>query len=367
MKAKKLICLALPIMLLGVGCSTSKDHLKESVSSETTTEPSTETASAESTKYENALYELEGEWYKAETSRNNAVVGDANYKAALNKLMELSFKFEELKPDSKSEETHKKIVNSMELMREGIELQLANMNNKRNNDYSKAESKMIEATSIHSQAFRKWLEVVADKEALETANKEGDKIHKEKDELEKKEKTEEASKEVVREEESNKKVVKESVIKEPVIKESGIKGTLSEERENKDKDMITEVHAPLNMGQYKEKIDTLNKQFIDAIQATQPIVANDTTLKTNQAELKKQFEIVKEQLRKLKDLAPPKEYDYYQTQLRDDVKAIEMTIDQVFVGLDEKDDEKAVGNFQAIFKYIATMNMTLDEISKTEG
>ncbi|MFF2341691.1 hypothetical protein [Bacillus mycoides] len=357
MKAKKLICLALPIMLLGVGCSTSKDHLKESVSSETTTEPSTETESAESAKYENALYELEGEWYKAETSRNNSVVGDANYKAALNKLMELSFKFEELKPDSKSEETHKKIVHSMEIMREGIELQIANMNNKRNNDYSKAESKMIEATSIHSQAFRKWAEAVADKEDLETANKEGDKIHKEKDELEKKKKTEEASKEVVKEEESNKKVVKESVIK----------GTLSEERENKDKDMITEVHAPLNMGQYKEKIDTLNKQFIDSIQATQPIVANDTTLKTNQAELKKQFEIVKEQLRKLKDLAPPKEYDYYQTQLRDDVKAIEMTIDQVFVGLDEKDDEKAVGNFQAIFKYIAAMNMTLDEISKTEG
>lgn len=359
MKAKKLICLALPIMLLGVGCSTSKDHLKESTSSETTTEASTETASAKSAKYENALYELEGEWYNAETSRNNSVAGDANYKAALNKLMELSFKFEELKPDSRSEETHKKIVNSMEIMRESIELQLANMNNKRSSDYSKAQSMMIEATSIHSQAFRKWLEVIADKE---TANKERDKIHKEKDELEKKENTEEASKEVVREEDSNKKVVKE-----PVIKESGIKGTLSEERENKDKDMIAEVQAPLNMGQYKEKIDTLNKQFIDAIQATQPIVANDTTLKTNQAELKKQFEIVKEQLRKLKDLTPPQEYDYYQTQLRDDVKAIEMTIDQVFVGLDEKDDEKAVGNFQAIFKYIATMNMTLDEISKTEG
>ncbi|HDX9609098.1 TPA: hypothetical protein ROY01_000060 [Bacillus toyonensis] len=344
-------------MMLGVGCSTSKDHLKESTSSETTTEASTETASAKSAKYENALYELEDEWYNAETSRNNSVTGDANYKAALNKLMELSFKFEELKPDSRSEETHKKIVNSMEIMRESIELQLANMNNKRSSDYSKAQSMMIEATSIHSQAFRKWLEVIADKE---TANKEGD-------ELEKKEKTEEASKEVVREEDSNKKVVKESVIKEPVIKESGIKGTLSEERENKDKDMITEVHAPLNMEQYKEKIDTLNKQFIDAIQATQPIVANDTTLKTNQAELKKQFEIVKEQLSKLKDLTPPQEYDYYQTQLRDDVKAIEMTIDQVFVGLDEKDDEKAVGNFQAIFKYIATMNMTLDEISKTEG
>lgn len=364
MKNKKLICLALPIMLLGVGCSTSKDHLKESTSSETTTEASTETASAKSAKYENALYELEGEWYNAETSRNNSIAGDANHKAALNKLMELSFKFEELKPDSKSEETHKKIVNSMEIMRESIEVQLANMNNKRSNDYLKAQSKMIEATSIHSQAFRKWLEVIAD---TETANKEGDKIHKEKDELEKKEKTEGASKEAVREEDSNKKVVKESVIKEPVIKESETKGTLSEERENKDKDMITEVHTPLNMGQYKEKIDTLNKQFIDAIQATQPIVANDTTLKTNQAELKKQFEIVKEQLRKLKDLTPPQEYDYYQTQLRDDAKAIEMTIDQVFVGLDEKDDEKAVGNFQAIFKYIATMNMTLDEISKTEG
>lgn len=30
MKAKKLICLALPIMLLGVGCETGKDYSKSS-------------------------------------------------------------------------------------------------------------------------------------------------------------------------------------------------------------------------------------------------------------------------------------------------------------------------------------------------
>ncbi|EJQ80459.1 MULTISPECIES: hypothetical protein [Bacillus cereus group] len=207
-------------------------------------------------------------------------------------------------------------------------------------------------------------EAESDKKALETVNKEVDKLRKENDELEKKVAEAESDKRAL--ETANKEVDKlrkeNDELEKKVVKEPGIK-----ERESKDKDTITEAHNPITIKQYQEKMETLFNQFSRELQATKPILAKDQTLKTNQVELKKQFEVVKGQLRKLKELDPPVVYHYFQEQLRDDVKIIELTIDQIFVGLDEKDNEKADANLKAMYGYIDTMGLTLDEIRKLEG
>ncbi|EJR98988.1 hypothetical protein [Bacillus cereus] len=176
-------------------------------------------------------------------------------------------------------------------------------------------------------------EAESNKKALETSNKEVDKLRKEKDELEKK-----------------------------IVKESGIK-----EQENKEKEPITDVHSPITIKQCQEKMETLVNQFSKELQATKPIFAKDQTLKTNQVELKKQFEVVKGELRKLKELAPPKAYDYFKVQLRDNVKIIEICIEQIFVGLDEKDNEKVDSSLKAMYGHIDDMGLTLNEIRKLEG
>ncbi|UUE91340.1 hypothetical protein [Bacillus cereus] len=176
-------------------------------------------------------------------------------------------------------------------------------------------------------------EAESNKKALETSNKEVDKLRKEKDELEKK-----------------------------IVKEPGIK-----EQENKEKEPITDVHSPITITQYQEKMETLVNQFSKELQATKPIFAKDQTLKTNQVELKKQFEVVKGELRKLKELAPPKAYDYFKVQLRDNVKIIEICIEQIFVGLDEKDNEKVDSSLKAMYGHIDDMGLTLNEIRKLEG
>ncbi|ASZ66220.1 hypothetical protein [Bacillus cereus] len=176
-------------------------------------------------------------------------------------------------------------------------------------------------------------EAESNKKALETSNKEVDKLRKEKDELEKK-----------------------------IVKEPGIK-----EQENKEKEPITDVHSPITIKQCQEKMETLVNQFSKELQATKPIFAKDQTLKTNQVELKKQFEVVKGELRKLKELAPPKAYDYFKVQLRDNVKIIEICIEQIFVGLDEKDNEKVDSSLKAMYGHIDDMGLTLNEIRKLEG
>ncbi|MBK5428875.1 MULTISPECIES: hypothetical protein [Bacillus] len=207
-------------------------------------------------------------------------------------------------------------------------------------------------------------EAESDKRALETVNKEVDKLRKEKDELEKKVAEAESDKRAL--ETANKEVDKlrkeKDELEKKVVKEPGIK-----ERESKDKDTITEVHNPITIKQYQEKMETLFNQFSRELQATKPIFAKDQTLKTNQVELKKQFEVVKGELRKLKELDPPKAYHYFQEQLRDDVKIIEICIDQIFVGLDEKDNEKANSSLKAMYGYIDDMGLTLNEIRKVEG
>ncbi|MGE7856259.1 MULTISPECIES: DUF6376 family protein [Bacillus] len=151
MKAKKLIYLALPIMLLGVGCSTSK---------ETTTETSSnETSSIESSSYTESLYDLQNDWNKATYTLMNNAGDDDIYKDTLKDLKNLTYKFEELEPDSKYEKVHKKIVHTMETMREGIELTLLNVDDKTHSDYLKGMSTITEAISSQEDALDELVQV----------------------------------------------------------------------------------------------------------------------------------------------------------------------------------------------------------------
>ncbi|PFA58896.1 DUF6376 family protein [Bacillus sp. AFS015896] len=151
MKAKKLIYLALPIMLLGVGCSTSTDHLKNSATNET--------SSIESSSYIESYFALKNDWNKATYTMMNNADDDDIYKGTLNDLKNLTFQFEELEPDSKYEEVHKKIVHTMKTMREGIELTLSNVDDKTHSDYLKGMSTITEAISSHEDALHELVQV----------------------------------------------------------------------------------------------------------------------------------------------------------------------------------------------------------------
>ncbi|MGG0726898.1 DUF6376 family protein [Bacillus paramycoides] len=153
------------------------------------------------------------------------------------------------------------------------------------------------------------------------------------------------------------------------MKEAVIGGgrTRAEERELMGKNAVGNTDSPVTIGQYQGQIETHMSKLSDALQATKPIVEKDKTLKTNQAELKKQFESVKEQCRKIKELEPPKEYDYFKEQLRDDMKVVEGSIDQVFQGLAENDDKKTELSLQSIFEGLTYLSMTIDEIRKVES
>ncbi len=138
MKAKKLAYVVLPIMLLGVGCGISKDHLKESASQETVSETSTEssrhtTLNDKSFTYTNSLFDLSDELNKA-TSAVYDAVGDDNYKIALNALKKVTLRFEDLEPSDDYKDIHEKVLQSMKTRREGIELLLSNIDDKTTSD-----------------------------------------------------------------------------------------------------------------------------------------------------------------------------------------------------------------------------------------
>ncbi|QWG80483.1 MULTISPECIES: hypothetical protein [Bacillus cereus group] len=168
---------------------------------------------------------------------------------------------------------------------------------------------------------------------------------------------------------SNDKVVKEEVKEETKMvasEEENANRTLAEERASDDKQIIREVNPPVTLKQYKEQIETQTKQFIDALQATKPIVEKDKTLKTNKEELRKQFKLVQEQGMKIKELDPPTEYSYFREALSDDMKVIVLSIEGAFEGLDANDNAKTESSLSSMYHGLGYLEMTLDEIAKTE-
>lgn len=149
MQAKKLAYVILPIMLLGVGCGISKDHLKESASQETVSETSTEssrhkTLNDKSLTYTDSLFDLSDELTEASNAVYDAV-GDDNYKIALNDLKKVTLKFDELEPSDDYKAIHEKVLQSMKTRREGIELILSNIDDKTNSDFLRGSYLLGEA------------------------------------------------------------------------------------------------------------------------------------------------------------------------------------------------------------------------------
>ncbi|MCW9134069.1 hypothetical protein OF830_25030 [Bacillus paramycoides] len=208
-------------------------------------------------------------------------------------------------------------------------------------------------------------------EEEQRSGKKSDKKSERKTDVDKKEEElDKALKETESETKDKDKKVKEEVkeeTKKVASEEEKANRTLAEERASDDKQIIKEVNPPVTMEQYQEKIETVLKQFAVDLQATKPIVAKDMTLKTNKDELKKQYDKVKEQVIKLSEIEPPKEYDYFKIQLRDDAKMITMVIDQVFQELNEGNEEEAKSTIGDIFDGFNYLKMTVEEIRKVEN
>lgn len=137
MKAKKLLCLALVLMLLGVGCSTSKAHLKANSSIELSDEKH---STMEGPKDDKSIYVVELSGLSDDLSNTekklqniddsgNFVEHQGKYKDALLELETVSKKIIDLKLESQYEELHKGIIKSMEKLQEGIKSQRDNIEN----------------------------------------------------------------------------------------------------------------------------------------------------------------------------------------------------------------------------------------------
>ncbi|KXY47180.1 hypothetical protein AT257_13740 [Bacillus cereus] len=207
------------------------------------------------------------------------------------------------------------------------------------------DTKQPDTVKPREEDFMKIVDAEIDKayKRTETRNKSNDKVVKE----EFKEEVKEETKKVASEEEKANR-------------------TLAEERASDDKQIIREVNPPVTLKQYKEKIEIQTKQFIDALQATKPIVEKDKTLKTNKEELRKQFKLVQEQGMKIKELDPPTEYSYFRQALSDDMKVIVLSIEGAFEGLDANDNAKTESSLNSMYDGLGYLKMTLDEIAKTE-
>ncbi|OOR57508.1 hypothetical protein BGP34_13590 [Bacillus mycoides] len=137
MKAKKLAYIVLALMLFGVGCDMSRDHLKDNSSIELSNEEHSTTEELKNDKpiYEVALSGLSDDLTNAEKKlqdiddSGNFVERKEEYRDALLELETVSKKIIDLEPKSKYEELHKDIIKSMKKLQEGIKSQRDNIDN----------------------------------------------------------------------------------------------------------------------------------------------------------------------------------------------------------------------------------------------
>ncbi|EMY4797555.1 hypothetical protein OCE55_24795 [Bacillus paranthracis] len=155
MKAKKLICLALPIMLLGVGCETGKDYSKSNRGKEVMEELENKNSS-----YDEELYALGDALKDSEDILNYLVESDDlvlhkdEYRDALYDLESIAIEIAELKPDKGFKELHKEIIKYMEKYREGINIQLKRIDPK-DRDFLDGRLKMSTAKIGYLQTIYK--------------------------------------------------------------------------------------------------------------------------------------------------------------------------------------------------------------------
>lgn len=168
---KKLICLALPLMLLGVGCDMSKDHPKDSTAKETTIKedstketPVKENQMQVAVDYKTSVLDLNKELESAMNELSTIVTKDStlsvskdSYKNALLYLRNVTKKYDNLKPSHdpayKQEETHKLILDSMKTMQDAISIQHTSIDNI-------ASEEFMRGLNLTNEASNKFIEAI---------------------------------------------------------------------------------------------------------------------------------------------------------------------------------------------------------------
>ncbi|PFF40042.1 DUF7018 domain-containing (lipo)protein [Bacillus cereus] len=190
--------------------------------------------------------------------------------------------------------------------------------------------------SLQVAESEKKTETRSDKDVIKSLNEEVDKLHKEKDELEKKIQDEEASK-------------KEASKEKDVIKKE---------------DKIEDNTRFSTIKEYQETVYKLANKFESELRATKPIIEKDKTLLTNKDELKAQYDKVQIQADKIKSLHPPQEYTDLQIGLIDSLIVYQKAVDGMFSGLDERDKEKVKGYEQSVMDGLTYFNDSLNAIKE---
>ncbi|HGO9421135.1 TPA: hypothetical protein ACLBZ1_003801 [Bacillus cereus] len=201
-----------------------------------------------------------------------------------------------------------------------------------NNDIEKEKK----TDNLQVAESEKKTETRSDKDVIKSLNEEVDKLHKEKDELEKKIQDEKASKKEVS---KGKDVIK----KEDKIEDNTRFSTIKE---------------------YQETVYKLANKFESELRATKPIIEKDKTLLTNKDELKAQYDKVQVQADKIKSLHPPKEYTDLQIGLIDSLTVYQKAVAGMFSGLDERDKEKVKGYEQSVMDGLAYFKDSLNAIKE---
>ncbi|PHA21320.1 hypothetical protein COI69_04110 [Bacillus cereus] len=169
---KKLICLALPLMLLGVGCDISKDHPKDSTAKETTIKedstketPVKENQMQVAVDYKTSVLDLNKELESAMNELSTIVTKDStlsvskdSYKNALLYLRNITKKYDNLKPSHdpayKQEETHKLILDSMKTMQDAISIQYTSIDNIASEEFMRGLNLTNEASNKFIEAMK---------------------------------------------------------------------------------------------------------------------------------------------------------------------------------------------------------------------
>ncbi len=238
-------------------------------------------------------------------------------------------------------------------------------------DHKKTDS-VQDAESKDKVKTQETVEVEKDKEQKKLESETKDKVEQEvKEEVKQEEANQEEVTQEVKQEEANQEEVKQEEIKQDkgkrvLSEEEKANLTLAELREYEGNQVFSDVKPTSPISQFKEEIRTQSKKFMDALEGTQTIIEKDKTLKTNKEELRKQYEVVKEQADKLTAIDTPADYSYFKHELIDEMKVIVPSLNGVFIGLNTNDEAKVEASKVSLNYGLDDLKSTLNEIEKLE-
>lgn len=229
-------------------------------------------------------------------------------------------------------------------------------------DHKKTDS-VQDAESKDKAKTQETIDVEKNKEqkVLETETKDKNQLAIEEVKQEVKEEVKEEVKQEVKQEE-----IKQDKGKPVLSEEEKAHLTLAELREYEGNQVFSDVKPPVTISQFKEEIRTQSKKFMDAVEGTKTIIEKDKTLKTNKEELRKQYEVVKEQADKVTGIKAPTDYSYFKDELIDEMKIIVPSLNGLFIGLDTNDEAKTKSSKSSLNDGLDYFKSTLNEIEKLE-